>query len=201
MIWCVEYSKRNGAEQDEIINVYAVENYKYLCEAREHDLKKVYDHPSVYYVYLEANTKELALKEAKRIFTEYFEHLATKAEDYIELKLGEVKGFEVGDAVKVVRPTQQFTTFHEAIGGLLQRTYEYYFGPFTVGGSVRNLVLESSVFVIIAKGKLKANEKENMTLYMIAKKNEAEKHRFGSREKSEKPLEVFVFYRKGLEKI
>lgn len=200
MIWCVEYNEKDGIEEKDVINVYYVdEGFWYTdCEIGE-----VYKGNDRLFVYIKAGTKKFALEKAKELFEDYFEYQAMKAKDYISLKIDEVEEFEVGDAVKVVLPDEQFTTHFEAMGGLLDNAFDFgYRGEFTVGGNIRKYDLKTTTFKVIGKGRFDANGQENMMLYMIAESVNAEQHDWHNNnyDKTREPLEVFVLCKEGLER-
>ena len=200
MIWCVEYNEKNGIAEKDVVNIYDVDEDGF--NSTDCEIGEVYEGHYKLFVYIKAGTKQFALERAKKLFTDYFEYQTARAKDYITLKMDEVKDFVVGDTVKVVRPGQQFSTHFEAMGGLLANAYDYgYRGEFTVGGSVTKYDLETTVFTVIGKGAFDANGKENVTLYMIAERKNAEWHDWhNNHDKTREPLEVFVLMGKGLER-
>lgn len=200
MIWCVEYNEKNGIAEREVVNVYDVDEEGF--NSTDDEIGEVYKGNDRFFVFIKAGTKKFALKRAKELFADYFEYQATKAKDYISLKIDEVEEFEVGDTVRVVRPGQQFTTHFEAMGGLLANAFNFgYRGEFTVGGSILKYDLETTTFTVIGKGKFNANGGENMTLYMIAESVNAEQHKWQNNyDKTREPLEVFVLCKEGLER-
>lgn len=200
MIWCVEYNEKNGIAEKDVVNIYDVDEEGFT--STDSEIGEVYKSQRRFYVFIKAGTKKFALERAQELFADYFEYQATKAKDYISLKIDEVKEFVVGDAVRVVRPGQQFTTHFEAMGGLLSDAFNFgYRGEFTVGGSITKYDLKTTTFTVIGKGRFDANGGENMTLYMIAESVNAEQHDwhkgFG---KTREPLEVFVLCKEGLER-
>ena len=199
MIWCVEYWAKNGIAERNVINIYDIDEKGF--NLTDSEVGEVYKGYHRFYVYIKAGTKKFALNRAKELFADYFEYQATKAKDYISLKINEVEEFEVGDTVKVVGPDEQFTTHFEAMGGLLDNAFDFgYRGEFTVGGSILKYDLETTTFTVIGKGKFDANGGENMTLYMIAESVNAEQHDWhNNHDKTREPLEVFVLCKEGLE--
>lgn len=202
MIWCVEYNEKDWIAEGDVVNVYDVDEEGF--NSTDSEIGEVYKGNNRFFVYIKADTKKFALERAKELFADYFEYQATRAKDYISLKIDEVKEFAVGDAVRVVRPGQQFTTHFEAMGGLLSNAFDFgYQGEFTVGGSIRKYDLKTTAFTVIAKGKFDANGEENMMLYMIAESVNAEQHDWhnNNHDKTGEPLEVFVLCKEGLEKV
>ena len=202
MIWCVEYNEKNGIAEKDVVNIYDVDEDGF--NSTDCEIGEVYEGCYKVFVYIKAGTKQFALERAKKLFADYFEYQATRAKDYLELKIDELKDPVVGNSVKVVKPGQQFTTHFEAMGGLLADAYDYgYRGEFIVGGSVTKYDLETTVFTVIGKGAFDANGKENVTLYMIAERKNAEQHDWHNNnyDKTREPLEVFVLCKEGLEKV
>lgn len=200
MIWCVEYNEKNGIAEKDVVNIYDVDEEGF--NSTDSEIGEVYKGLHGFFVYIKAGTKKFALEKAKELFEDYFEYQATRAKDYISLKIDEVKEFVVGDTVKVVRPGQQFSTHFEAMGGLLSNAFDFgYRGEFTVGGSTTKYDLKTTTFTVIGKGKFDANGRENMTLYMIAESVNAQQHDWhNNHDKTREPLEVFVLCKEGLER-
>lgn len=200
MIWCVEYNEKDGIEEKDVIDVYDVDEEGF--NSTDYEIGEVYKSHRRFYVFIKTDTKKLALERAKELFEDYFEYQATRAKDYISLKIDEVKEFVVGEAVRVVRPGQQFTTHFEAMGGLLSNAFDFgYRGEFTVGGNITKYDLKTTAFTVIGKGRFDANGGENMTLYMIAESVNAEQHEWHlNHNKAREPLEVFVLCKEGLER-
>ena len=200
MIWCVEYWEKNGIAERNVINIYDIDEKGF--NLTDSEVGEVYKGNDRLFVYIEAGTKKSALEKAKKVFEDYFEYQATRATDYISLKIDEVKEFMVGDAVRVVRPGQQFTTHFEAMGGLLSNAFDFgYRGEFTVGGSITKYDLKTTTFTVIGKGRFDANGQEDVMLYMIAESVNAERHNWHSNlDKAREPLEVFVLCKEGLER-
>lgn len=120
MIWRVEYNKDDEFEKkSDVVEAFEVSEGEYLTEPREHDMWTVYDIIHKYYVYVNALGKTEALVKAQRIFKEYFELLAKRAEERISLKIDELKEFNVDEEVKIVNPGHQFDTHYIAFGGLM----------------------------------------------------------------------------------
>ena len=200
MIWCVEYNEKDGIEEKDVIDVYDVDEEGF--DSTDSEIGEVYKGNNSIFVYIKAGTKKFALEKAKKLFEDYFEYHVTRAKDYISIKIDEVEEFEVGDAVRVVRPGQQFTTHFEAMGGLLYNAFAFgYQGEFTVGGSITKYDLKTTTFTVIGKGRFDANGQEDITLYMIAESVNAEQHDWHKGiDKTREPLEVFVLCKEGLER-
>ena len=200
MIWCVEYWAKNGIAEKNVVNIYDVDEEGF--NSTDDEIGEVYKGNDRFFVYIKADTKKFALEKAKKLFADYFEYQATRAKDYISLKIDEAEEFEVGDAVRVVRPGQQFTTHFEAMGGLLSNAFTFrYRGEFTVGGSITKYDLETTTFTVIGKGRFDANGWENMTLYMVAESVNAKQHEWYNKPyETREPLEVFVLCKEGLER-
>ena len=200
MIWCVEYWAKNGIAERNVINIYDIDEKGF--NFTDSEVGEVYKGYHRFYVYIKAGTKKFALEKAKELFEDYFEYQATRAKDYISLKIDEVKEFEVGDAVRVVRPGQQFTTHFEAMGGLLSNAFDFgYLGEFTVGGNIKKYDLKTTAFTVIGKGRFDANGHEGVMLYMVAESVNAEQHKWQNNHyETREPLEVFVLCKEGLER-
>lgn len=203
MIWCVEYNEKNGIAEKDVVKVYDVDEEGF--NSTDSEIGEVYEaHKGNdrFFVYIKAGTKKFALEKAKELFADYFEYQATRAKDYISLKIDEVKDFAVGDTVRVVRPGQQFSTHFEAMGGLLYNAFNFgYRGEFTVGGSITKYDLKTTTFTVIGKGRFDANGHEGVMLYMIAESVNAEQHDWhNNHDKTREPLEVFVLCKEGLER-
>lgn len=202
MIWCVEYNGKDWIAEKDVIDVYDVDEKGF--NSTDSEIGEVYEDHHRFFVYIKAGTKKFALKRAKELFADYFEYQATRAKDYISLKIDEVEEFAVGDTVKVVGPGHQFSTHFEAMGGLLSNAFDFgYRGEFTVGGDIRKYDLKTTTFKVIGKGRFDANGRENMMLYMIAESVNAEQHDWHNNnnyDKTREPLEVFVLCGEGLER-
>lgn len=200
MIWCIEYWGNNGIAKKDVVNIYDVDEEGF--DSTDSEIGEVYKGNDRFFVYVKADTKKVSLERARKLFADYFEYQATRAKDYISLKIDEVKEFVVGDAVKVVRPDEQFLAHFEAMGGLLSNAFDFgYRGEFTVGGNITKYDLETTTFTVIGKGRFDANGQENMTLYMIAESVNAKQHEWHlNHDKAREPLEVFVLCKEGLER-
>ena len=201
MIWRVEYNKDDEFEKkSDVVEAFEVSEGEYLTEPREHDMWTVYDIIHKYYVYVNALGKTEALVKAQRIFKEYFELLAKRAEECASLKIDELKEFAVDEEVKIINPGQQFDTHYIAFGGLMGKAFENgYRGPFVLGEYVSEYPATTR-FTVIAKGIFDANGQKDMTLYMVAEALEAYKHRSErGAKRSKEPLKAFVLTGTGLE--
>ena len=200
MIWCVEYNEKNGIAERNVVNIYDIDEKGF--NLTDSEVGEMYKGNDRLFVYIEAGTKKFALEKAKKFFEDYFEYHATRAKDYISLKIDEVKEFAVGEAVRVVGPDEQFLTHFVAMGGLLDNAFDFgYRGVFTVGGNITKYDLETTTFTVIGKGRFDANGRENMMLYMIAESVNAEQHDWHrNHDMTREPLEVFVLCKEGLER-
>ena len=201
MIWRVEYNKGDEFEKkSDAIGAYGVSSEDEPTIQARLAMWTVYENKTEYYVYVEALGKTEALVKAQRIFKEYFELLAKRAEECASLKIDELKEFAVDEEVKVVNSGQQFDTHYIAFGGLMGKAFENgYRGPFVLGEHVSEYPATTK-FTVIAKGIFDANGQKDMTLYMVAEAYEAYKHRSErGAKRSKEPLKAFVLTGKGLE--
>ena len=178
MIYRVTYiAANNKVEQSEIIDIFAVDNWVESGVDGNLKLSTVFS-PSLdkYGVYVEADSEEEALKEAKSAIVKYFDNQITRASDYFSLKKQELFGFEVGDMVKVTNPGNVFSSYYTAMGELMSKAYHnLYYGPFVVGLSIHPNKAKDTLFEVLAKGKKDEDALTSRELYLIAESGEATK--------------------------
>ena len=200
MIWCVEYNEKNGIEEKDVVNIYDVDEEGF--DSTDDEIGEVYKGNNRICVYIKAGTKAEALKSAKRYFENYCDSLKGAVEDLFSAKIKEASEFKVGNVVRVIKPGEVFTEYYSAFGDLLDKAYSNgYRGSFVVGGKPDyDYNLAKTVFRVIAKGQYEANDKKDVTLYMIAELVEANAHYYKYLGEDGGLLRAYVYTQEGLER-